>query len=76
MAADQSKLGDLHELLASVLSAELQRALAAGEAPDARIMKEVREFLKDNGIDSTGEPGTVAADLLRTAVPFLAINNQ
>lgn len=76
MAASPDDLSQLHDLLSQSLSSALKQYKDSGEPPPASLIKEIREFLKDNGIDSTMEAGTNASELLKDAVPFLAINNQ
>lgn len=58
-------LPDLHEKLAKRLSDLLDKeTLTAGE------LKEVREFLKDNGISATSMPGSPVDKVAKKLPPF------
>jgi hypothetical protein len=57
-AASKSALEDLH----SALAKKLLEIVNSGEMT-ASLAKEIREFLKDNGIEAVATPGSPTADL-------------
>lgn len=63
MTASNKKLGDLHDFYADSVRKAMQAHLDAGEPIPPSLLKECREFLKDNDITSTMDPGTPAGDL-------------
>lgn len=71
MTASTDTLCQLHEQLSASLKKALRYYESTGEPPPPSLIKEVREFLKDNGIDAALEPGADATELLRDAVPFI-----
>lgn len=62
--ATDDALRDLHGLLAKEFAARIK----SGEAP-AAILKEAREFLKDNKIESLATPGS-ALQSIADSLPF------
>ena len=72
MAAKTSQLGALHELLCKTLQDKLTAAAASEEGIPAALVKEIREFLKDNGIEADPDAGGALGALAKEAsrLPF------
>jgi hypothetical protein len=62
--ATTDTLGALHSALAEKMAAMLR-----GEDVPASVLKEIREFLKDNGINADGE-NSVPLQNLTDTLPF------
>lgn len=64
-AATPDKLSSLHDALADKMA-----ALLRGEEVPASVLKEVREFLKDNGINCDGKKSQKVSGIAQT-LPFV-----
>lgn len=53
MAASQSKLAELHEMLAEIMLEDLRQSKAEGIPLPAANLGVIRQFLKDNDITAT-----------------------
>ena len=53
--ATDDSLGGLHEVLADSYAKYLADVKSGAVEPDPRMMKEIREFLKDNSIEAIPE---------------------
>lgn len=70
--AAEELLNQLHGSLAAHLLDQIKSAQGAGEPLPASLVKEIREFLKDNGVESLPQPGSPVGRLLDEAksLPF------
>lgn len=70
--ATEELLNQLHGTLAEHLRDQIRLAQAGGEPLPASLVKEIREFLKDNGIESLPSSGNPVGRLLEEAksLPF------
>lgn len=60
-AAKQSKLAELHEMLAEVLLEDLRQSKAEGIPLPAANLGVIRQFLKDNNISASVDADDMAA---------------
>ena len=60
--ASNEALGELHNTLANTLTEALSARDENGK-PIAALLNVARQFLKDNGIESTAPPGSPLGDL-------------
>lgn len=71
--ASEKALGDLHYKLAEILGTAIKAEYYDNEgnklpSPPAAILNVARQFLKDNGIDSTPRQGTPLGNLANLPV--------
>lgn len=58
MAASSDKLGEVHELFAEVSAGYLKDLKAGKVEVNTQFLKTIKDFLKDNNIESPIVPGT------------------